>query len=521
MAEIVAQVRRQRRRRVARLHAASSTRRHDAGGAAGRPRPSWTPPASDSTRRPRRAGTAIANVSRVAERGPATDRDGRVRRPRGGPARDPGPRAAVYVPGGRAPYPSTVVMGIVTARSPASARSRSARPRAPTARSTRSARRLRAGRRRRWSTGWAVPRRSRRWPTEPRRSPPVDVIVGPGNLYVQEAKRQVSGQVGIDGFAGPERPAGDRRRRRRPRAARARSAGAGRARAGPLVVGVSTRRELLSARRERSRSPDTGAVRRLVGWPTSSTRSTLAERFAPEHLELMGAQAEALAPRVTRAGCLFVGAASGTAFGDYIAGSNHVLPTNGAARFASALSPRTSAGASPRSGSATPRPRWPAPRRRSPAPRASSSTPGRWRRAFATMATMTRAAEIDRQTAGDRVPRRPRARRQRRRRARHRRRLPRPHARPAGPPRPPGSDGDAPAAISRPAPTTPSRMSASASARRSTGRSATVPIDALRPGHRAHGRVPGVMRDRHLGTRAVRVRGRRCRRARSATSTTS
>ena len=46
-----------------------------------------------------------------------------------------------------------------------------------------------------------------------------------------------------------------------------------------------------------------------------------------------------LAPRVTTAGCVLVGAASGTAFGDYIAGSNHVLPTNGAARFASALSP--------------------------------------------------------------------------------------------------------------------------------------------------------------------------------------
>ncbi|HLH66275.1 MAG TPA: histidinol dehydrogenase, partial [Solirubrobacteraceae bacterium] len=62
------------------------------------------------------------------------------------------------------------------------------------------------------------------------------------------------------------------------------------------------------------------------------------EAFAPEHLQLVGERAEALAARVTRAGCVFVGAASGTAFGDYIAGSNHVLPTNGAARFASSLS---------------------------------------------------------------------------------------------------------------------------------------------------------------------------------------
>ena len=65
-----------------------------------------------------------------------------------------------------------------------------------------------------------------------------------------------------------------------------------------------------------------------------------AEALAPEHLELIGEAAEALAPRVRRAGCLFVGAASATAFGDYVAGSNHTLPTGGAARFASGLSAR-------------------------------------------------------------------------------------------------------------------------------------------------------------------------------------
>jgi histidinol dehydrogenase len=65
----------------------------------------------------------------------------------------------------------------------------------------------------------------------------------------------------------------------------------------------------------------------------------LAQAFAPEHLELVGAEAEQLAERVTRAGAVFVGALSATAFGDYIAGSNHILPTAGAARFASGLSP--------------------------------------------------------------------------------------------------------------------------------------------------------------------------------------
>jgi len=63
------------------------------------------------------------------------------------------------------------------------------------------------------------------------------------------------------------------------------------------------------------------------------------QAFAPEHLQLVGTRAEALADRVTTAGCVFVGAGAGTAFGDYIAGSNHILPTNGAARFASGVSP--------------------------------------------------------------------------------------------------------------------------------------------------------------------------------------
>jgi histidinol dehydrogenase len=67
----------------------------------------------------------------------------------------------------------------------------------------------------------------------------------------------------------------------------------------------------------------------------------LAEEIAPEHLELVGEKAERLAGRVRRAGCLFVGSGAGTAFGDYVAGSNHVLPTGGAARFQSSLSAAT------------------------------------------------------------------------------------------------------------------------------------------------------------------------------------
>ena len=72
--------------------------------------------------------------------------------------------------------------------------------------------------------------------------------------------------------------------------------------------------------------------------PSHEYAFELSEAFAPEHLELLGPLAEQLAPRITHSGCVFVG--TGTAFGDYIAGSNHTLPTSGAARFASALGPQ-------------------------------------------------------------------------------------------------------------------------------------------------------------------------------------
>jgi histidinol dehydrogenase len=172
---------------------------------------------------------------------------------------------------------------------------------------------------------------------------PVDVIVGPGNLYVQEAKRQLSGRIGIDGFAGPSD------------LLVLASAGAdphlialdllAQAEHGEdsLVAAVSDDRALLDAvGRELqalfgARPTVTGGPKVLVDAIGLDAALAFAEALAPEHLELVGEAAEALAPRVTRAGCLFVGPESATAFGDYVAGSNHTLPTDGAARFASGL----------------------------------------------------------------------------------------------------------------------------------------------------------------------------------------
>jgi histidinol dehydrogenase len=87
----------------------------------------------------------------------------------------------------------------------------------------------------------------------------------------------------------------------------------------------------------RDRSTVSAGPKVLVDAPDLDAALAFSDALAPEHLQLMGEAAEALAPRVRRAGCVFVGAASGTAFGDYVAGSNHTLPTAGAARFSSGL----------------------------------------------------------------------------------------------------------------------------------------------------------------------------------------
>ena len=79
----------------------------------------------------------------------------------------------------------------------------------------------------------------------------------------------------------------------------------------------------------------------LVECATMDDAVGLAEAFAPEQLQLNTEEADTLSERITTAGAVFIGPGGGTAFGDYVAGSNHILPTGGAARFASAVGPAT------------------------------------------------------------------------------------------------------------------------------------------------------------------------------------
>jgi histidinol dehydrogenase len=256
-------------------------------------------------------------------------------------------RVGIYVPGGRAPYPSTVVMCAVTARIAGVRQMAVCAPPGPGGRAHPAilAACVLCEVSEVYRMGGAQAIGALAYGTKT--VPAVDVIVGPGNAWVTEAKRQVFGEVGIDGLAGPSE------------LVVVASSGApaelialdllAQAEHGEdsplwlfspdhdLVAAVVAEVERLAPER-----PSVGKVE-LEALPVASLDEALsrAEEIAPEHLELVGAEAELLADRVTRAGCVFVGSGAGTAFGDYVAGSNHVLPTGGAARFQSALSPAT------------------------------------------------------------------------------------------------------------------------------------------------------------------------------------
>jgi histidinol dehydrogenase len=274
----------------------------------------------------------IANVRAVAEADLGRDVD--VALPQGHTVRlrdVPVRRAAVYVPGGRAPYPSTVVMGVVTAQVAGVDEVVVCAPGAPPVILAACAL-CGADAVYRMGGAHAVAALAYGTQTVPR----ADVIVGPGNLYVQEAKRVVSGDVGIDGFAGPSDVVVLASAGADPELVSIDLAAQAEHGPGTVVCAVSDQPELLDA----VRLEPGEAVAALVDAPDLDAALAFAEAFAPEHLELVGAPAEALAPRVRSAGCVFVGRESGTAFGDYVAGSNHTLPTGGAARFASQLGPR-------------------------------------------------------------------------------------------------------------------------------------------------------------------------------------
>ncbi|MFN9658959.1 MAG: histidinol dehydrogenase [Cyanobacteriota bacterium] len=262
-------------------------------------------------------------------------------------------RAGLYVPGGRAAYPSTVLMNAIPAQVAGVERivivtppGRDGEPNATVL----AAAHL-AGAREVYRVGGAQAIAALAWGTET--IPRVDVISGPGNLWVTLAKKAVYGRVGIDSLAGPSEVLviADHTARAEQVAADLMA----QAEHDPLAAAILlTTSEALAAAVPRAVAdqlvdhPRAPIVRQsLSDWGLIvvcrdlGEAARLSDGFAPEHLELLVEEPEPLAERIRHAGAIFLGHFSQEAVGDYLAGPNHTLPTGGTARFAGALSVET------------------------------------------------------------------------------------------------------------------------------------------------------------------------------------
>jgi histidinol dehydrogenase len=258
-------------------------------------------------------------------------------------------RAGCYVPGGLARYPSSVLMTALTARVAGVPEVVLCVPPGPDGRVSAAvlAAAQIAGVDEVYRVGGVQAIAALAYGTES--IAPVDVIVGPGNAYVAEAKRQVFGVVGIDGLAGPSEVAVVADDTVDPMWVAAdllAQAEHGPGGIATLVVwdeGVAERVEfaldtllVTTPRRDEAETTLT-AGGRVVLVEDAPRAIDVANVIAPEHLELMCADAALLVPLVRNAAAVFVGPYSPAVVGDYVAGTNHVLPTGGTARFASAL----------------------------------------------------------------------------------------------------------------------------------------------------------------------------------------
>ncbi len=258
-------------------------------------------------------------------------------------------RAGCYVPGGRARYPSSVLMTAVPARVAGVPEVVLCVPPGPDGDvppSILAAAEL-AGVDEIYRIGGVQAIAAMAYGTET--IAPVDVVVGPGNAYVAEAKRQVFGVVGIDGLAGPSEiaiVADDSVDPAWVAADLLAQAEHGPGGAATLVVwdaAVADRADLAletllvgATRREEAEATLAGGGR-IVLVDDATRAIDAANAIAPEHLELMCRDAAILVPLVRCAGAVFVGPHAPAVIGDYVAGTNHVLPTGGTARFSSAL----------------------------------------------------------------------------------------------------------------------------------------------------------------------------------------
>jgi histidinol dehydrogenase len=258
-------------------------------------------------------------------------------------------RAGLYVPGGRATYPSTVLMTAIPAQVAGVHEIVVCAPPGPDgeiADATLAAARL-VGVNEVYRVGGAQAIAALAYGTESIRA--VDVIVGPGNAYVAAAKREVVGVVGIDSLAGPSEVVIVADATAPPELVAADLLAQAEHGPGGTAVLVTWEPAVADAVdhaievqvRESDRSVEIEATLlgggRIVLVDGAVAAIEVVNVIAPEHLQLMTADPDSLLELVRHAGAVFVGALAPAAVGDYVAGVNHVLPTARTARFASAL----------------------------------------------------------------------------------------------------------------------------------------------------------------------------------------
>ena len=257
--------------------------------------------------------------------------------------------AGLYVPGGTAAYPSSVLMNAVPAKVAGVPRVAMTMPtpQGALAPAVLAAARI-AGVDEIYRIGGAQAIAALAFGTAT--VAPVDKIVGPGNAYVAAAKRQVFGVVGIDAIAGPSEivivadadndpdwiAADLLAQAEHDEAARAVLITDDRAIADAVADAVD--RQLAGLERAAIAGASWRANGAIIRVARLDDAAALIDRLAPEHLELAVADPDALADRVRHAGAIFLGRHTPEAIGDYVAGPNHVLPTARSARFSSGLS---------------------------------------------------------------------------------------------------------------------------------------------------------------------------------------
>ncbi|AVM00949.1 histidinol dehydrogenase [Gordonia iterans] len=270
-------------------------------------------------------------------------------------------RVGLYVPGGNAVYPSSVVMNVVPAQEAGVGSLVVASPAQadfggwphPTILAACAL----LGVDEVWAVGGAQGVALLAYggtDTDGRELDPVDLITGPGNIYVTAAKRLVRGVVGIDSEAGPTEIAVLADETADPAVIAADLISQAEHDVLAASVLVTDSEELADAvdaevARQAAATKHTERVQTALGGPQSGIVLVsdvdeglrVVDAYAAEHLEIQTCDAQAVADRVTSAGAIFVGTYSPVSLGDYCAGSNHVLPTSGSARYSSGLSVQT------------------------------------------------------------------------------------------------------------------------------------------------------------------------------------